>query len=234
MGGGRLGSQPSLELRSGAGMGSGYLGSQPSYDFKGGPGMGSGRLGAQPTVEYGGSTTKRTKATLSDATTSARGETSIGQNTANAESHPRVADPEGAYYFSLQVADSSGRSVELAQFREVSGIKTSTAVYEIEEGGMNHRVHKLPGVSRWDNLVMKQGVCSDTLLLEWRNEVLQDEFAKRRNGTIILMTAMGEEVRRYNFTDGWPVSWSGPSFNADSSELAIESLEIAHTGIQVT
>jgi hypothetical protein len=29
------------------------------------------------------------------------------------------------------------------------------------------------------------------------------------------------------------VSWEGPSFNAQSNELAIESVELAHDGIEV-
>lgn len=234
-GGGRAGSQPSLDIQGGAGKGGGYLGSQPSLDISGGPGKGGGRLGSQPRIEYGGSTTPRTSASLSDATTDARAQTSIGENGgANAENNPRVADPEGSYYFSLQVQDSGGQTRELAQFKEVSGLKSSTTVFELEEGGMNHRVHKLPGQSRWDNLVLKQGVCSDTLLLEWRQEILNDEFAKRRNGTVVMMTSAGEAVRRYSFVQGWPVSWEGPAFNADGSDLAVETLEIAHSGIQVT
>ena len=40
-------------------------------------------------------------------------------------------------------------------------------------------------------------------------------------------------VRRYNFKAAWPVSWEGPSFNSQSNELAIESVELAHDGIEV-
>ena len=43
-----------------------------------------------------------------------------------------------------------------------------------------------------------------------------------------------EEVRRYNFVEAWPVSWEGPSFAANGAEIAVESIEIAHNGIQVT
>lgn len=233
-GGGR-GPRPNAgTITGGPGKGSGYLGSQPSLDIQGGPGKGGGRLGSQPRIEYGGSTTSRTTTSIEDGSTAIRGQTSIGDNTVNAENNPRVADPEGSYYFSLQVADSDGNNVELAQFRELHGLKSSTTVFELEEGGMNHRVHKLPGVSRWDNLVLKQGVCSDTLLLEWRNEVLDDEFSKRRNGTIVMYSSTGEAVRRYSFIQAWPVSWEGPSFNASNSEVAIESLELAHSGIQVS
>ena len=40
-------------------------------------------------------------------------------------------------------------------------------------------------------------------------------------------------VRRYNFKAAWPVSWEGPSFNSQANELAIESIELAHDGIEV-
>jgi phage tail-like protein len=32
---------------------------------------------------------------------------------------------------------------------------------------------------------------------------------------------------RYNFHNGWPSKWTGPSLNAGASEVAIETLEIA-------
>ena len=54
--------------------------------------------------------------------------------------HPR---PQGCV-FSAEI-----NKQEVAHFLECSGLKSSTTVFEPEEGGMNHRVHKLPGQSRW-------------------------------------------------------------------------------------
>ena len=231
MGGGRPGSQPKLDIRGGAGMGGGRPGNQPNLSISGGEGRGGGRSSHQPSlgakIDFGGlSRAFSTKA--AKATTNARADTSIGKSSAP-ENSPRVADPEGNFFFSLVIGNDT-----IAQFREASGLKSSTQVFELEEGGMNHRVHKLPGQSRWDNLVLRYGVSKDTTLLAWRNEVLSDEFAKRRNGSIVMMTLMGEEVRRYNFTEGWPVAWEGPHFNADGAELAVEMIEIAHAGLQIT
>ena len=81
----------------------------------------------------------------------------------------QVADPEGNYVFALEI-----NGVEVAQFLECSGLKTSTEVYELQEGGMNFRVHKLPGQSRWENVTLRYGVTTDTTLLQWRDEILQD------------------------------------------------------------
>ncbi len=231
-GSGRPGNQPTMDISGGAGRGGGRPGNQPNLSITGGKGRGQGRPGSQPNlgarVDFGGLSLniKAPKIALSRVTP--RGSSSIGK-AANAESNPRVADPEGAFIFALEID-----KVEVAQFREANGLKSTTAVFELEEGGMNHRVHKLPGQSRWDNIVLRYGVSSDTSLLKWRNEILDDAFGNRRNGSIVMKTLGGEEVRRYNFVQGWPVAWEGPSFNAESADLAVEMVEIAHHGIQIT
>jgi len=138
-------------------------------------------------------------------------------------------NPLVGFHFSVDLG-----GVIAGYFTECSGLKCSTEPFELQEGGLNSRVHKLPGQTRWENLVLRYGVTSDVSMLGWRGEVLQDQFSKRRNGAIVMKTPQGEEVRRYNFVEGWPVSWEGPSFAASGSELAIESLEIAHNGIKIT
>lgn len=231
-GGGRPGAQPSLDIQGGIGRGGGRASNQPTLDIQGGAGRGQGRAGNQPTlgakIEFGGDSIKYSMKGQA-ATTNARAETSIGTAT-GPENSPRVADPEGAFMFYLVLG---GSSTPVAQFKEASGLKSSTQVFEIEEGGFNHRVHKLPGQSRWDNIVLRYGVSSDTQLAQWRNEILSDEFGSRKSGAIVMMTVAGEEVRRYNFTNGWPVAWEGPHFSADSAEVAVEMIEIAHSGIEI-
>jgi phage tail-like protein len=242
MGSGRPGSQPNLTITGGAGKGGGRGSSNnPSLNITGGPGKGGGnaspnvlptitggvgkgggRSSDQPSlgakVEYGGTSLNYRFKGKYKSSTSARAETSIGEAT-GPETSPRVADPEGNFIFALEI-----EKVEVAQFRECSGLKTSTQVFELEEGGQNHRVHKLPGQSRWDNVVLRYGVSSDVSLLTWRNEILQDEFGKRRNGSVVMKTLTGKEVRRYNFIQGWPVAWEGPHFNAEAAELAVEMI----------
>ncbi len=215
-GGGREPGQPTLELRGGAGMGSGRLTATATLEIRGGAGRGGGRAGGQPSVDFSGGGSFRGASSHSSATT--------GGN-----KDPRVADPEGSFIFALEI-----EGTEVAHFTECSGLKSSTEIFELQEGGMNHRVHKLPGQSKWENVTLRYGVTSDVSLPLWRNEILQDQFGNRRNGAIVMKTLAGDEVRRYNFIQAWPVSWDGPSFSSSSSELAIESIELAHNGIQIT
>jgi phage tail-like protein len=54
---------------------------------------------------------------------------------------------------------------------------------------------------------------------------------ERKNGSIILSDESGEEKGRWSFVKGWPTKWVGPSFDATSNDVAIETLEIAHEGL---
>jgi len=194
--------------------------------------MGGGRAGSQPQNEDAvdfGDDTQQYNPVPDGASGDYRGASSMPSATTGGAKDPRVADPEGNFIFALEIG-----GLEVGYFMECSGLKTVTEPYELQEGGMNHRVHKLPGQSRWENIVLRYGVTADTTMLSWRNEILQDRFALRRNGSVVLKTLGGEEIRRYNFVEAWPVSWEGPSFASSGSELAIESLELAHNGIQIT
>jgi len=56
--------------------------------------------------------------------------------------------------------------------------------------------------------------------------------AERRNGSIILLDQTGQERLRWNFFNAWPSKWTGPSLNATSSAVAVETLEITHEEIK--
>ena len=52
------------------------------------------------------------------------------------------------------------------------------------------------------------------------------KYARRQN-----RNDKGEDKVTWNFREGWPTKWTGPSFNATGNEVAIETLEIAHEGV---
>ncbi len=139
-------------------------------------------------------------------------------------------DPWGGYYFSLELDGN-----EVAHFSECSGLKSSAQVFEIEEGGLNGITHRLVGQSKWENIVLKFATSVSIALVEWRDKYLQDQFTKRpeTSGSIVMRSNTGEELRRFNFVGAFPVSWEGPSLSSGGSDLAIETLEIAHEGIYV-
>ena len=137
-------------------------------------------------------------------------------------------DPFGNYYFSLEIDGT-----EVAHFMEFSGLKTSAEVFEIQEGGLNGQVHKLPGTSKFENLTLKYATSASQSLAEWRDTYLLDDYSSRPNtsGAIVMRNNAGDEIKRYSFTEIWPVSWEGPSMASSGSAIAVETLEVAYDGL---
>ena len=135
-------------------------------------------------------------------------------------------DPYRGYNFLVEID-----GITRAGFRECSGLDTSQDPIEYREGNEAHTVRKLPGLVKYANISLKRGVTDDAELWEWRKTVM-DGTIQRKNGSIILLNDTGEEKWRWNFREGWPTKWTGPSFNATGNEVAIETLEIAHEGLE--
>jgi phage tail-like protein len=47
---------------------------------------------------------------------------------------------------------------------------------------------------------------------------------QRKNGSVILLDDQGQEKVGWNFFEAWPSKWQGPTLNARSDDVAIETL----------
>ncbi len=120
----------------------------------------------------------------------------------------------------------------LAHFQSISGLQHEIEALEFQEGGVNDHLHKLPAQGRYPNLVLKLGYVNNQMLEGWHQSFTKSPTSTRRkNGSIVLCDDAGEAVARWNFFEAWPVKWEGPQLDASSSELLVESVEIAHHGI---
>jgi phage tail-like protein len=136
-------------------------------------------------------------------------------------------DPYRGYNFLIEID-----GVIKGGFREASGLDSAQDPIEYREG--NEKVltaRKLPGLTKYSNISLKRGITDDAKLWEWRKKCI-DGKVERKSGSIILMNEVQEEKLRWNFTNAWPTKWTGPSFNATGNEVAIETLEIAHEGVE--
>ncbi len=137
-------------------------------------------------------------------------------------------DPYGNFNFLVEID-----GIVRAAFQEASGLDSSIDVIEHREGGDNVTPRKYPGQVKFSNLQLKWGITDDVELYTWHRQwVTGDPAAVRKNGSIVLLDRQGKEKVRWNFTDGWPAKWTGPSLNAEGNDIAIESLEIAHEGLE--
>ncbi|NWG22611.1 MAG: phage tail protein [Chloroflexi bacterium] len=138
---------------------------------------------------------------------------------------PTTEEAYPSYRFYVEIA-----SVPQAVFTEVSGLQVETDVTELEEGGNNDFVHRLPGRTKVSNITLKRGMTSSNELLQWYLKIARGTI-DRRNVTIIMYDSAGKELFRWNFIEAYPVKWVGPQFTADSTSAAVETLELTHNGM---
>ncbi|MEF3312942.1 phage tail protein [Paenibacillus sp. GYB004] len=138
----------------------------------------------------------------------------------------RVNDVNGAFRFKVELD-----GLLVGGFSEVTGIKSETEVMEYAEGGLNTHVHIFPKQTKYPRIVLKRGMTQSSELWDWYDGVAAGQV-KRKSGSIILHNQAGKEICRWNFFDAYPVKWNGPDLNASTGSVAIESIEIVHTGLK--
>lgn len=135
-------------------------------------------------------------------------------------------DPYVSYSFLVEL-----QGLIVGGFAEVSGLEVKTETEDKREGGLNDYVHRLPTVTKQSNLTLKRGITDSDTLWKWHQDVVNGKV-KRKNGRIILLDREGNEKWHWTFEDAYPIKWAGPSFKADSSAYAVETLELVHNGIK--
>jgi phage tail-like protein len=90
----------------------------------------------------------------------------------------------------------------------------------------------LPGRVEYGPLVLRRGFAGDATLFQWWQGVAQGTL-DRRNVSVILLDEQRQEVARWNLHRAWPAKWAAPSLRALGNEVAIETLELVHEGIEL-
>jgi phage tail-like protein len=135
-------------------------------------------------------------------------------------------DPFRNFNFFVEI-----QGLRQAGFAECSGFGATTDPTEVSEGGLNSMVHKLPGRTKHNNIILKWGLTDSREFYNWYRRVVAG-LIYRKNGSIVLLDQEGREAARWNFVGAWPTKWDGPDFSAKANDVAIETLELAHHGLE--
>lgn len=139
---------------------------------------------------------------------------------------PRT-DPYGAFNFLVEID-----GLTVAGFSECSGLSSETAVIEYREGSDPSHVRKLIGLRKFTNIVLKRGLTANRDLWQWHQSTARGT-PDRRSGAIVLLDDERNAVARFRFVEGWIAKWVGPSLKASGNEIAIETIEIVHEGLEL-
>jgi len=122
--------------------------------------------------------------------------------------------------------------IRVGGFNEVSGLDAEIEHVDYRNGDEDFVARKLPGLKKFPNIVLKRGIIGDLDAFAWF-QLGALGTVDRREGAVILRDEVRQEVMRWKFVRAWACKYTGPSLKADSSAVAIESIEICHEGLEV-
>jgi phage tail-like protein len=135
-------------------------------------------------------------------------------------------DPVLSFHFAVEIS-----GLFVAGFSDVTGLQAEIEVTEYREGGVNGYIHKRAGPTKYSsNLILKKGITDNKELWSWYTAVMRGNI-QRKPVDVVLMSSSGEESRRWKLVNAYPVKWNGPELKATASEVAVETLELAHEGL---
>ncbi len=162
-------------------------------------------------------------------------------------SAPEPMSPFGAFRFDvtfheqrLNASSSPGSAVALCKgsFSECSGLEASMEPKVINEGGRNYGSHQRIGRASFGTVVLKRGLTSNRDLWQWFELVTRGASSYRLAATV---TVLGPEAGkggqraslRWRLSHCLPTKFKVPTFNATSSDVAVEELHLAHEGFRL-
>jgi phage tail-like protein len=133
-------------------------------------------------------------------------------------------DPFRGFNFKLELG-----GITQGAFRECSGVQVLSPPVEYREGSDKPmHVRKLTGLTKYTDVTLKKGIIKDdhNQMWEWIDKVVQGK-TDRKNCSIILMDESGQNKLQWDLLEAWPSNYTGPSLNATTSDVAVETLVIS-------
>ncbi len=119
-------------------------------------------------------------------------------------------------------------------FTEVSGLTQENQAIEYRDGAFpEYSSIKMPGLRKFSNITLKRGiVASDNDFFKWLSTIKMNTV-ERRDVVISLLNEQHQPVMVWKAHNVFPVKVEGPGLKATGNEVAIESIELAHEGLEL-
>jgi phage tail-like protein len=119
-------------------------------------------------------------------------------------------------------------------FSEVSGLTQENQAIEYRDGNfLEYSSIKMPGLRKFSNVTLKRGIVkADNEFFRWLSSIKLNQV-ERRDVTISLLNEEHNPVMVWKILRAFPVKVEGPGLKASGNEVAIESIELAHEGLEL-
>jgi len=132
--------------------------------------------------------------------------------------------PPVGFHFNVQFQFDAG-PVNIG-FQEVSGISVNLETENITEGGENRFTYKLPTRATYTSLNLKRSMINNAALIAWCNDAITNLDIKPVSIVVSLLDENHTPLKSYAFINAYPLKWTVSNFNAESSNLVVETLEL--------
>jgi phage tail-like protein len=137
----------------------------------------------------------------------------------------RTKDPLRGFRFLLEI-----EGITSGGFTRVKGISREVKHDSFREGGVNEYEHKLVTQVSYPVVILERGLALDDLWI-WALAAADGEV-RRKTLRIRLQNEATEPAWAWQIEHALPVKWSASDLDAQSSQVVMESLELAHHGLR--
>lgn len=114
------------------------------------------------------------------------------------------------------------------RFQEVTGLTTDVNLETYNEGGENRFVHRLPGRTRYADLVLKRGMTLVSGVAAWCLDAVENFNYQPTNLLVSLLNEEHLPVSSWYVVNAIPISYQISGLNAEQSQVVIESMTLRY------
>ncbi|GAB7268273.1 MULTISPECIES: phage tail protein [Dickeya] len=142
--------------------------------------------------------------------------------------------PMPKFHFEVKWDGGAGASM-VASFQEITGLDIEAQIIEYRAGNSPvFSTIKMPGIIKSGNVTLKKGIfVKDNNFYDWFSKIKMNTIA-RTAVTINLLDESGSPAMTWKLKNAWPTKISGTDLKSDGNEVAIETIELAHEGLEVS
>ena len=134
-------------------------------------------------------------------------------------------DPLRGFRFLVEI-----EGIATGGFIRVKGLQREVKHESYREGGVNEYEHKLFTQVSYPIVVLERGLALEDL---WKWALAASEGnIQRKTVWIRLQDEAGEKAWAWQLDWAFPVKWSASDLDANSSQVTMESIELAHHGLR--
>jgi phage tail-like protein len=128
-----------------------------------------------------------------------------------------------------------GNELTGVAFQEVTGMDVNNQSIEYRSNNSPlFSTIKMPGIKKIGHITLKRGVfVADNTFWNWHHEITMNTI-KRKTVVIKLLDESNKITMQWTLTNAWLTKITGTDLNSIGNEVAVESMEIRHEGINIS